>query len=292
MALFGYRHDDATVDSLGKATPVTLAQYKQNIRILINKYLTANPNGTVLLMSCMLPNAQSSWYTQNGWHDGVETALYEIANEYATSNNVCVAPVTSMFSSFEAQGKRTRDVLANNINHPNDFGVRAYAQTVLKTIAGDEYDVRRYGVGTLPDTVDGYEETENYTYNINAVSVFTGATSASQVAFFFSNNGICDDKNQTVDLGYTGWTPSDTDCDNFLAYIKINGTAVKTLFPNCSMQGFNQKAGLCLSGITLQAGDVVSIDKGAVFRHNGISMVMDYTFSLTWNGSSFTASKA
>ena len=36
----------------------------------------------------------------------------------------------------EKTGKPTRDLLANSINHPNDFGVRLYAQTILKTLIG------------------------------------------------------------------------------------------------------------------------------------------------------------
>ena len=461
LLVLAFGMNDATNNAVATAT------YKQNIRTMINNYLSANPNGEVLLMSCMLPNTQSSWYTQNGWHDGVESALYQVASEYTS---VSVAPITSMFKSFETQGKMTRDVLANNINHPNDFGVRVYAQTILKTIAGDVYGLERYGVGTLPEEAEGYEEkalrqpdpvlnpvadrkanvtyknitkinynvyssqgcayarffdtaistsegqyfgkdagvssktdvdmqnfakqliyndryifsdycqmisqglptsgnynvafqkldgglfkrgdsitipkgaiyeydsngdgtidyawifadtfklvynpapcaqtagctndcstdlwhvykeTEEYTYHINAVSIFTGASSANQVSFFFSDNGICDINNQTVDLGYTGWTPSDADTSEFLKYIKINDTAITSLFPNAYLQGFDQKAGLSLTGITLKAGDRVSIDKGAVFRHNGMSMVMDYTFTLTYNsGTSFTASKA
>ena len=465
LLVLAFGMNDATNGAVNRAT------YQQNIRTMINTYLTANPNGAILLMSCMLPNTQSSWYTSaTSWHEGVESALYEVASEY-TAGNVCVAPITSMFDSFEKQGKLTRNVLANNINHPNDFGVRTYAQTVLKTIAGDDYGVERYAVGTAPDTADGYvekplkepapnlnpvaspkagvtyrnittvgthnvssagtaylrffadavsttvgqylekvngtssltdtdlqnfakqliynekyiftdycqlisqgtstdgssnynvafqrkdgghakrgdsitipkgaiyeydsngdgtidiawvfadtfkiiynpapcaqvagctggcygevwhvfETTEKYTYNINAVSVFTGASHATQICFFFSNNGVCDASNQTVDLGYTGWVPQDNDTIAFMKYIKINGTALTTLFPNAYMQGFDQKAGLSLTGISLNVGDTVTIDKGAVFRHNGISMIMDYTFSLTWNGGSFTASKA
>ena len=39
---------------------------------------------------------------------------------------------------FEA-GKRYRDVTGNNINHPNDFVVRLYAQVLLKTVFGNDF---------------------------------------------------------------------------------------------------------------------------------------------------------
>lgn len=465
LLVLAFGMNDATNNAVNSTT------YKSNMRTMINNYLTANPNGTVLLMSCMLPNTQSGWYTQNGWHDGVETALYEIANEYASSNNVCVAPVTSMFRSFETQGKKTRDVLANNINHPNDFGVRAYAQTVLKTIAGDDFGVERYAVGTAPDTVDGYEEkplleptptlnpipaqksgvtyrnitmvgthngsnqgvvylqffdnsvstlvgqylekvngttsltdtdlqafakqliyndryiftdycqliaqgtstdgksnynvafqridgahakrgdsitipkgaiyefdsngdgtidvawvfadtfkivynpapcaqvagctggcygeqwhiykaTESYTYHVVGMSYWNDITGSTEIGFCFSNSE--DLSLNTIDLGYTQWVDPDDDTRAFLQYMRINGTSITAVAPNCRLQGFDQKPGLHLDlgGLSLKVGDVVSIDKGAVFKHNGISMVLDYTFSFTYNGgSSFTITK-
>ncbi len=39
------------------------------------------------------------------------------------------------------QRKNLSDTLSNNVNHPNDFMHRVYAQLTLKTILGDEYDV-------------------------------------------------------------------------------------------------------------------------------------------------------
>ena len=447
---------------------VSSTNYKSNIRTMINNYLSANPNGEVLLMSCMLPNTQSTWYTQNGWHEGVESALYQVASEY-TAGNVAVAPITSMFKSFETQGKMTRDVLANNINHPNDFGVRVYAQTVLKTIAGDVYGLERTFAGLLPDEADGYVEkplrqpdpvlnpvadrkanvtyrnitmvgthayssagnvyasfydksvsttegqylgkdagassktdvdlqnfakqliyndryiftdyvelivqglpssgnfnvsfqhlngatfkrgdsitiprgaiyeydsngdgtidyawvfgdtfkivynptpscsqtagceqvsnnplwhvyklTESYTYHVTLMSYYQPIADSTRIGFYFLNN--TDQSLNTINLGYTDWTPPDEDCANFLKYIKINGTPVTTAFPGAVLQGFDKKDGLHLAGLSLNTGDVITIDSGAVFKHNGISMITDYTFSFTFNGgTSFTVTKA
>ena len=467
MLVLAFGMNDATNGAVGRD------KYKQNIRTMINTYLSTNPNGAILLMSCMLPNTQSGWYTSaTSWHEGVESALYEVASEY-TAGNVCVAPITSMFASFEAQGKLTRNVLANNINHPNDFGVRTYAQTVLKTIAGDDYGVERYAVGTAPDTADGYvekplqesasilnpvaspktgvtyrnittvgthnesnegvvylrffddavstkdgqylekvngtssltdidlqnfanqliynekyvfsdycqliaqgtstdgsdnyniafqrkdgghakrgdsitfpkgaiyefdsngdgtidvawkfadtfkvvynpkpcaqvagctngcygekwhvyETTEKYTYSIINVDAHAASTN-SGITLLFWNDTIA---NNTVDFGYcvgtpgTGpWTAPDSDTMAFLQYIKVNGQSILSVYSNCALQGLDQYNGLHLSGLNLNAGDVISIDAGAVFRHNGKSTHMDYTFKLTWNGSTYVSSK-
>lgn len=41
--------------------------------------------------------------------------------------------------SLYKDGKRFQDCTANNINHPNDFMMRIYAQTVLYTLFGEDY---------------------------------------------------------------------------------------------------------------------------------------------------------
>ena len=111
-----------------------IAQYKQRIKILIDGYLQANPNGNVLLYSTLLPNNQAIGWRTN--HALFEQVLLDVATEY---ERVGVAKISTVFLWLEEQGKPTRDLLANSINHPNDFGVRVYAQTLLKTLLGEEF---------------------------------------------------------------------------------------------------------------------------------------------------------
>ena len=47
-----------------------------------------------------------------------------------------MSPIISMYR-HALQTKRDYDMNANNINHPNDFAVRFYAQTTLASIIGD-----------------------------------------------------------------------------------------------------------------------------------------------------------
>ena len=111
-----------------------LEKFKQNIIGMIDGYLQANPNGTILLYSCLLPNSEAKgWRTQHAAFEGV---LEEIAKAYT---QVGLARVSKAFLWLESQGKRTRDLLANSINHPNDFGVRVYAQVLLKTLLGEDF---------------------------------------------------------------------------------------------------------------------------------------------------------
>ena len=77
----------------------------------------------------MLPNAEVANMLVNQYN--YVAALKEIAAE---RENVAVADVGTI--SFRLlQCKKFRDVSANNVNHPNDFLHRIYAQTVVKTIA-------------------------------------------------------------------------------------------------------------------------------------------------------------
>jgi hypothetical protein len=65
-----------------------------------------------------------------------EKELELVAHNY---EGTLVAPVYSTYQQLFAMGKNSRDILSNNVNHPNDFGVRVYAQVVLKTLLGSEY---------------------------------------------------------------------------------------------------------------------------------------------------------
>ena len=116
------------------------SNYIANIESMIDAYLAANPSGSVLLVSPMKPNSQSELVSGNG--EGCESALNTIRNKGKYSGkNISVANVFTMFNELvSVSGKLTRDYLGNNINHPNDFGVRLYAQVILKTLCGDDFN--------------------------------------------------------------------------------------------------------------------------------------------------------
>ena len=113
-------------------TPVE--QFESNIVEMMDRYFAVNPQGTVLLYSTLLPNAGLI-----GWR--VNQPLFEkvLLDIQARYERVGVAKVSTVFSTLEAGGKPTRDWLANSVNHPNDFGVRVYAQTILSTLLGEKF---------------------------------------------------------------------------------------------------------------------------------------------------------
>ena len=105
----------------------TTEKYISNTKTIIDRVLAANPNCEIALIATMLPHSETTYYKNQYLQ---EAALYELAKSYS---NVDVIPMTSVHSSVLTQ-KRYFDMTGNNVNHPNDFLIRLYAQTVLQTI--------------------------------------------------------------------------------------------------------------------------------------------------------------
>ena len=109
-------------------------RFEGNLTAMMDEYFKVNPKGTVLLYSTLLPNSQLIGWRVN--QPLFEDVLLRIKSRY---ERVGVAKISSVFSTFEKCGKPTRDWLANSVNHPNDFGVRIYAQTILATLLGENF---------------------------------------------------------------------------------------------------------------------------------------------------------
>lgn len=110
-----------------------ISRYKSLMQSMVEDFLRENPEGEIILIATMTPNYETDWY---GNQASFKEALYELEDAY----DCCAcADVTSLFEYFFAAGKRYRDVTVNNVNHPNDFAARLYAQVVLKTIFGEEF---------------------------------------------------------------------------------------------------------------------------------------------------------
>ena len=117
------------------ATPRPL--YVEMVKEMIDKTHKALPNTEIMLVSSILPNdeADETWFAnQRFFH----MDLAEIEKQYSF---VGFANVTAMQAHMFARGKRYRDMTANNINHPNDFGHRLYAQVILTALLGKDFDL-------------------------------------------------------------------------------------------------------------------------------------------------------
>lgn len=102
---------------------------------IISRVQSFVPETAVVMVSTMVPNPEAT----NGWYgnqDQFETEMLISAQAYQDAGTNCgVACMTSMSKSVLEQ-KRFRDYTGNNINHPNDFMARIYAQVMYQTVCG------------------------------------------------------------------------------------------------------------------------------------------------------------
>ena len=95
------------------------------------------PNASFLLVSTMVPNPGAT----NRWHINQykqEPYFLDVAAKLCKNGTPCaIAQMTSMSRSI-LEIKDFHDYSGNNINHPNDFFHRVYAQVLLQTFIGYE----------------------------------------------------------------------------------------------------------------------------------------------------------
>lgn len=124
------KNPDLVIIAFGMNDPnLSVSNYKLQIESIIDSIRSENPAAEVILVSTMLPNKEVSGFYGNQYL--FEQPLKEIAN---ARDYVAISPVTSMHTTL-LEHKRYYDMTGNNVNHPNDFLARMYAQTILKTMS-------------------------------------------------------------------------------------------------------------------------------------------------------------
>lgn len=103
-----------------------------NCRKIAAQISSLNPNCEFIFVSTTLPNPLANQFVRD--HETHEELLEELAAEYG--NAAETARITSMHKAL-MEKKHYYDMTGNNINHPNDFLARVYAQTILAVIAED-----------------------------------------------------------------------------------------------------------------------------------------------------------
>ena len=220
---------DLAVIAFGMNHPTqTSSEFCTALNRLIKKFTEAAPDSSLALISTMEPNPQAvplntgDW-CGNGTQRTFEARMIAIASQLNYKGTPCaVVPMTSV-SLYINRQKRFRDSSANNINHPNDFLVRAYAQTMFQTIFGyeslaeeetaaperaPELDVN-YAAMIGSTYLDGAEGTENL---IDAVCVRFEETDGGYYLYHVVNyakvyvNVTSDGKISYSDTAQTVWT--------------------------------------------------------------------------------------
>jgi len=98
--------------------------FQQAIRQIMDKVRSANPGMEVILVSCMSPNPESTFY---GNQKNFPQVLGEIADEDSCTAFVDIFNVHASILEY----KDFISTTGNNINHPNDWLIRVYAQNIL-----------------------------------------------------------------------------------------------------------------------------------------------------------------
>ena len=106
------------------------SEFKTNIKSIIDDVRSENPNTEFLLVSTILPNKLaltavdgSSFY---GEQRNYKPVLNELCHEYT---GTVLVNMTDIHQEL-LRHKRFIDMTGNNVNHPNDFLIRWYAQVI------------------------------------------------------------------------------------------------------------------------------------------------------------------
>ena len=111
-------------------------QTKANTKKMIDAMYEIKPEVSVMIVSTMTPHSGSNWDHVSIQQQ--EKQLLTLAKQYRKDEkNVAVACVNSVSVAVQ-EHKTFNDYSGNNINHPNDWFYRVYAQTLLQTLIGYE----------------------------------------------------------------------------------------------------------------------------------------------------------
>lgn len=121
LCIIGFGMNDGTKN-------YTTEYYKGNIQAIMDTVRQGNPDCEFVLIATILANPEVSNFA--GCQKDYLPVLLDMETE-----GVAVADMTS-FHEYLLTKKRYFDMSGNNVNHPNDFLARAYAQVIFQTVAG------------------------------------------------------------------------------------------------------------------------------------------------------------
>lgn len=107
-------------------------QYKSNMQGIIDKVREVSPKCEFIILTNTVCNPDA-----DGWNSFGSYQYPTVVKEIATSNpGIAVVDMYSMQQYFLSI-KRYWDTTTNNINHPNDFFIRVFAQSVAQALIQD-----------------------------------------------------------------------------------------------------------------------------------------------------------
>lgn len=114
LVIIGFGMNDGTAN-------ITPDKYRNDIKSIINAVTAQNPNAEFILIAPMLPNPDA---VQNGLQN-----LYKAELDKLCKKGTIVADLTGVHREL-LKHKTYQDMTGNNVNHPNDYLARWYAQYI------------------------------------------------------------------------------------------------------------------------------------------------------------------
>ena len=109
----------------------------RNMQAVFDAVLEKDADCALMFVSTMVPNPNAT----NGWYSlqyKQEAELIKAAKTYVRDGVPCAVACVTSASLSVLEHKEFQDYSGNNINHPNDFFCRVYAQVILQTLIGYE----------------------------------------------------------------------------------------------------------------------------------------------------------
>lgn len=100
-------------------------EYEANIRGIINRVKLNNPKAEYILVATMMPNPESEFV-------GTQASFRKVLAKL-TRRGIVMVDMTSVHTEL-LKYKSYQDMTGNDINHPNDFLIRWYAQQILSLL--------------------------------------------------------------------------------------------------------------------------------------------------------------
>ena len=127
LFVIGYGMNDGGVDA-----SVTRA----NVKKMIDGMFEIKPEAAIMIVSTMTPHSGSNW--DHASIQQQEKQLLNLAKNYRNDGKAVAVACVNSVSKAVQEHKTFNDYAGNNINHPNDWFYRVYAQTLLQTLIGYE----------------------------------------------------------------------------------------------------------------------------------------------------------
>ena len=119
-------HPDLLVLAFGMNDPWNKDKHISLIKEIVNGVREDNPDCDVILISTSVPNQESEQVK-------LESKYFYEEYEKLDIDRVAVVNMTKAHLDI-LKYKKFKDMTGNNVNHPNDFLARLYAQSILKVL--------------------------------------------------------------------------------------------------------------------------------------------------------------